>query len=106
MIVAFVLNEEMTKKRKRIPSGGRRRDMSSMTDQHIIENLTTLKVFPNKELLILSTIFSIGKIFNLNTIFLIFIIFPFVILFSLQITTLILIEYENLKIVFKTIFSR
>ena len=92
----YLLLAEMTKK-------------SSINDQHIEDLDTALKTFPNfplKELIVLSAIFSIENFSNLNIIFLIFIIFPFLILFSLKITTCILIEYENLKIVLKTIYSR
>ena len=77
--------------------------MSSLYDQHINEHSTSLKRFLN---LFLPAILIIGKFFNLNTPCLIILFFPFAILFYLQITTLILIEYEILKTVFKTIFPR
>lgn len=102
----------MNKKRKKIPFGGRRRDMSSTNDQHIeildsaLKTFRYFSIFQLRELLILPAIISIGKFFNMNTLFLIFIIFPLVILFSLRITTRILIEYENLKIIFKNIIHR
>ncbi|KAF5438183.1 hypothetical protein C5S35_00265 [Candidatus Methanophagaceae archaeon] len=100
----------MNKERKRIPSGGRRRDMSSTNDQHIEDLDTALKMFrefPNfqlKELLFLPTILYIfAKCFELNTIHLNIIISPFLILLFLQLTTHILIEYKKLKLLFKTI---
>ncbi len=100
----------MNKKRKRNPSGGRRRDMSSMNDQHIEDLDTALKMFREfpifqlKELLFLPTVICLfAKYFEMNTIHLNIIISPFLILLFLQLTTHILIEYKKFKLLFKTI---
>jgi hypothetical protein len=98
------------KKRRKFPSGGRRRDTSLRNQQHT-EDLNTLlkrfreaKLFRLKGSIFLPMIYISAKCLDINTNYLNSIIFLFFILLFLQLTTLILFELEKIKILLITLF--
>ena len=102
----------MTKKRKRIPPGRRRRDMSSTNEQQSKDLYTTLKIFRNismlrsRKLLFLPTIITIiTKYSGLNTFLLTLVVFPLLVLWILENANDILIEYKKLKFLVGTEIS-
>ena len=102
----------MIKKRKKDPSGCRRRDrLSSRNDQHIEDwntTLNTFRIFPKfKELLIIPTAsFIIANYLDTKTFQTTIILSLLFILLILQFITHILIQYKNLKTVFRSITLR
>ena len=101
----------MIKNRKKTPFGCRRRVMlSSRNDQHIEDWNTTLKSFRNffqlKELLVLpAASYIIANYLDIKTFQTTIIHSLLFIILILQLTTHILIQYKNLKLVFKTTIS-